>query len=799
MNHHPSLAGWPRAFFNLFSGARLLAGILQRKINVEVRVLPGTKTSQAQEYCFTALARLLSAISALPQRVAFLLLFLLATGLSGTAQADMTLTAAGVAAGFTLTTFATNFPDTGNGGTGPVGITFPGSGVMVSDWPGHVRVFPSHADGQNAGTVPATTYGTANAVGLAQVAGRFYMTQDALSRVVQVNADGTLNQVIVNVFCATGLVADSFTGHLYVSGGCTGAGITEVDPVAKTATAFNSVLSDGLALSSDGHTLYAAEVSTHQHVLGFNTTTKAQVFDSGVINGVDGIAVGSGSLAGKIFVNTNFGELWEVDLATSAQTLIASGGSRGDFVAWDPSNGTLLVTQSDRILRLHPPVVTTNPATTVATFSATLNGSLNPRRSTTTVDFQYGPTTSYGHTTPVQTQTGNTFRLISANISGLTASTTYHFRIVAHDTGGTSFGSDRTFTTLTVTGPPVVITSPATLVASFSGTLNGSVDPHGLTTSVHFQYGTTTSYGLTTAPQSHTGNTYLNVSANISGLLASHVYHYRIVATNSAGTRFGADRTVTTLTATGAPVVTTNPATNVTSSSATLNGSLDPHGLTTSVHFQYGATTSYGLTTPVQSRTGNTYLNISANITGLSANHVYHFRIVATNSAGTRMGSDKTFTTPAQGGYVVTLRQVGSNVVATGSGVLDTAGLAINIDPPFAPGLVQPDAGAITTGPPGFAPDAQRFGNLVSGPASFGSGGQTLASSGSGDTVGFAVGQPSFTLIVPQNCMFSSSCGPLSDSSTYAGATFASLGITPGTYEWRWGAGLNQKFTLQVE
>jgi hypothetical protein len=226
------------------------------------------------------------------------------------------------------------------------------------------------------------------------------------------------------------------------------------------------------------------------------------------------------------------------------------------------------------------------------------------------------------------------------------ASHVYHFRIVAHDGRGTSFGSDRTFTTLSVTGPPVVITSPATLIASFSATLNGSVDPHGLTTSVHFQYGTTTSYGLTTAPQSHTGNTYLNISANISGLLASHVYHFRIVATNSAGTTFGADRTFTTLSATGAPVVTTNPATNITSSSATLNGSLDPHGLTTSVHFQYGATTSYGFTTPMQSHTGNTYLNISANISGLSASHVYHFRIVATNSAGTRYGSDRTFTTP---------------------------------------------------------------------------------------------------------------------------------------------------------
>ena len=54
------------------------------------------------------------------------------------------------------------------------------------------------------------------------------------------------------------------------------------------------------------------------------------------------------------------------------------------------------------------PVVTTNPATKVAAFSATLNGSVNPRGATTMVYFQYGLTTSYGSTTPMQTQNGNT-------------------------------------------------------------------------------------------------------------------------------------------------------------------------------------------------------------------------------------------------------------------------------------------------------------------------------------------------------------------------------------------------------
>jgi hypothetical protein len=114
------------------------------------------------------------------------------------------------------------------------------------------------------------------------------------------------------------------------------------------------------------------------------------------------------------------------------------------------------------------------------------------------------------------------------------------------------------------------------------------------------------------------------------------------VATNSDGTRFGSDRTFTT---TVPPAVTTNPATNVTNSSATLNGTVNPHGLSTTVYLQYGRTTSYGSRTPNQTKTGNTYQNVFANILGLSAGTTYHFRIVGTNTGGTRHGVDRTFTT----------------------------------------------------------------------------------------------------------------------------------------------------------
>jgi len=194
-------------------------------------------------------------------------------------------------------------------------------------------------------------------------------------------------------------------------------------------------------------------------------------------------------------------------------------------------------------------------------------------------------------------------------------------------------------------GPPLVTTNPAAFIASFSATLKGSLNPNGLSTTFHFQYGTTASYGLTTAPQTQTGDTFRPVSANIISLAANSTYHFRIVASNTAGTTFGSDTTFTTLPMTGFPVVTTNPATNVTASSARLNGTLDPHGLSTTVYFQYGTTTSYGSRTPNHIITGSNYQNVFAGISELTIGTTFHFRIVATNTVGTRYGTDRTFTT----------------------------------------------------------------------------------------------------------------------------------------------------------
>ena len=270
------------------------------------------------------------------------------------AQADLTLTPAGVADNFSLSTFASGFPNSDN--IGPLGIAFVGSTVLVSDFPGNVRVFPTDADGQDVSLIPvAHDYTFRNAVGLATVGGHVYMTRQGIGDLVQLNNDGTFNHIVVDGLpLSTGIVANPHNGTVFVSaiGNST---IYTVNPITNTKTAFKNIEADGLSLSGDGSVLYGA--NGNGHIYGFNTTTAAQVYDSGFIpDGIDGTAVGTGALAGNLFVNTNSGTVYEVNLGTNAQTLIASGGTRGDFVSVDPNNDTLLLTQADRIVRLSPPV-----------------------------------------------------------------------------------------------------------------------------------------------------------------------------------------------------------------------------------------------------------------------------------------------------------------------------------------------------------------------------------------------------------------------------------------------------------
>jgi len=230
--------------------------------------------------------------------------------------------------------------------------------------------------------------------------------------------------------------------------------------------------------------------------------------------------------------------------------------------------------------------------------------------------------------------------------SSLSLKTKYFWRVNANNEFGTS-GWSNVWSFTTTTSQATAVTNSPTNISQTSVTLNATVNPKGLSTTVQFDYGPTNSYGYTAiADQSPViGNSDISVSATINSLSLNTLYHYRVTAINTAGNVSGADSTFTTLSTLA--TATTNAPLKVSTVSATLTGIVNPNGTSTVVKFQYGTTGSYGSTVTVSQSplSGNSDVSVRATITSLTQNTIYHCRVTATNSTGTSYGSDLTFTT----------------------------------------------------------------------------------------------------------------------------------------------------------
>jgi hypothetical protein len=145
----------------------------------------------------------------------------------------------------------------------------------------------------------------------------------------------------------------------------------------------------------------------------------------------------------------------------------------------------------------------------------------------------------------------------------------------------------------------------------------------------------------------------------------------------------------------------------------------------------------------------------------------------------------------AEAGFIVTAIETPGGVVFSGGGNLDLNGATLNAMTTDE-AAISPAAGLLVIGPTSFTLDDAY--SPLTGPKSFGAGGIVAASSGFGDHVGFSTTfDPSGVIVVPHGY---TSGAPLESSSTYAGATFASLGMTPGTYVYTLPS--SDTFTLQI-
>jgi hypothetical protein len=395
-----------------------------------------------------------------------------------------------------------------------------------------------------------------------------------------------------------------------------------------TATQIDAAATRTIRINRTSHELYVVH------------PTKVSVYDSaGALQYEFASSIVGASFRG-IAIDEGTGAVYVSDSGTNATT--APGNNK--IHAFGPE-----VTLPD---------ATTNAPVDVTGSNATLVGSANARGfAITGCSFEYGPTTSYGQSTSCEQSVpaDSSPHQVTADIAGLVPNgTIYHYRLVLTHAAGQSVGGDRAFQTA-----QTVVTEAATGVTDTIATLHGSLSPEGVQfTSCRFEYLTDANYkanlssysgpvtpqSVPCAPtaasidpdfQSHP------VSAALTGLAKNTTYHFRLIATNANGTSVGTDTTFSTQ---GPPQISDELPLSVDKTTATLRAKIDPQGLGTSYHFEWGTTPSYGHDVPTDFEpflgSGSDPVTVTAKLTDLEPGTVYHYRVVATNSSGQTAGPD---------------------------------------------------------------------------------------------------------------------------------------------------------------
>jgi Zn-dependent metalloprotease len=193
--------------------------------------------------------------------------------------------------------------------------------------------------------------------------------------------------------------------------------------------------------------------------------------------------------------------------------------------------------------------------------------------------------------------------------------------------------------------------------------IKGSLLPRGDTVTYHFEYGTTAAFGSSSSIYKYVNR----VEGILTGLQSETKYYFRLVATNENGSSY-ATTEFTTISL--APLVKIKQTVDVTETSATLYGQVNPNSLPTSFYFEYGLTPAFGLVTPSYSLPDTTeFLNISSSVINLQPRQTYHYRLIATNGFASSASESTSFFTavkPVISSYTPIAAAIGTEVTITG-------------------------------------------------------------------------------------------------------------------------------------
>lgn len=368
-----------------------------------------------------------------------------------------------------------------------------------------------------------------------------------------------------------------------------------------------------MAVSADGSSLYVARADTGiaQYSLGTGGLLSLKVppvVDSGTASSVFGIAVSPLPPATGAALSVRASGSVPLGGSVSAfATLSGAGGASGTitFAVFGPQD--------------------TACTTPLATSTATVSGN--------------GPYASAAFT-PVQ--------------AGRYTWTATYGGDASHAAIGPLGCGDPDAEVSATSGPPAVTTGAASAIGGGTASLAGTVDPGGAPAAYVFEYGTSLAFGAITPPASAgSGTSPAPVGATLSGLASATTYYYRLVATTLVGTATGPVRSFST--GTSAPLAVTGAASQVTNTTATLAGTVNPSGLATAFTIEYGTTSAFGQITPVVALDDAQGAEpVSASVGALQPDTTYLYRVVATNAAGTTFGTVRSFSTGPGGAPLVT-------------------------------------------------------------------------------------------------------------------------------------------------
>jgi hypothetical protein len=257
------------------------------------------------------------------------------------------------------------------------------------------------------------------------------------------------------------------------------------------------------------------------------------------------------------------------------------------------------------------------------------------------------PTTS---NTTISSGTGT--GSFSVSITGLTSGVTYYVRAYATNSSGTNYGTQQSFTTLTV---PTLSTTSASAVTATTATTGGNITSDGGATVTARGVCYATTQNPTTSNTTVSGGTGVGAfTSNLTGLTTNTTYYVRAYATNSAGTNYGSQVSFTTTSA-QVPSLTTNQVINITTNSAQVTYSIVSLGSGTITEKGIVYSTSPNPTTSNTKQgelcdiqnpcTVGQYTTLA--LASLLSNTTYYVRAYAISSAGTAYGNEIQFTTSA--------------------------------------------------------------------------------------------------------------------------------------------------------